>query len=103
MRSTALLGVGKIRIVVLDHRSFAINHPMLYRHLGQEIDEAQAVVVKTASNFQFFAAWRRKLIRVDAAGMTQSDLTRFDWKRVPRPIYPLDPMPEDAVPEPPGA
>ena len=90
LRRTALLEVGRVQIVVLDHRSFAINHPVLYTHLGLEIADARLVVVKTASNFQFFKPWRRDLIRVDSPGMTQSDLTAFDWKRIPRPIYPLD-------------
>ncbi|MBP87713.1 MAG: microcystin degradation protein MlrC [Planctomycetaceae bacterium] len=90
MRRTALLEVGQIRIVVLDHRSFAINHPLLYTHLGLDINDAKVVVLKTASNFHFFQHWRRGLIRVDSPGMTQSDLTAFDWKRLPRPTYPLD-------------
>jgi len=90
LRRTALLEVGRIRVAVLDHRSFAINHPVLYRHLGLDIADAQMVVVKTASNFQFFEHWRSGLIRVDSPGMTQSDLRAFEWKRVPRPIYPLD-------------
>lgn len=87
---TALLEVGQVRIVVLDQRSFAINHPSLYTHLGLEIGDARMVVLKTASNFQFFSRWRQGLIRVDSPGMTQSDLTAFQWKRVPRPMYPLD-------------
>ncbi len=87
---TALLEVGRIRIVVLDQRTFAINHPVLYTHLGLEIAEAKMVVVKTASNFQFFERWRKGLIRVDSPGMTQSDLTAFEWQRIPRPMYPLD-------------
>lgn len=91
---TALLEVGQVRIVVLDQRSFAINHPTVYTHLGLEIKDAKMVVVKTASNFQFFSPWRKGLIRVDAPGMTQSDLTAFDWKRVPRPMYPLDELRE---------
>jgi microcystin degradation protein MlrC len=87
---TALLEVGQIRIVVLDQRSFAINHPVLYTHLGLEIADAAIVVVKTASNFQFFSRWRKGLIRVDSPGTTQSDLTAFQWKCTPRPMYPLD-------------
>ncbi|MBC8352697.1 MAG: M81 family metallopeptidase [Planctomycetes bacterium] len=90
LRRTALLEVGSVRIVVLDHRSFAINHPILYTHLGLDVGEAKMVVVKTASNFQFFRPWCKGIIRVDSPGMTQSDLTAFDWKRLPRPIYPLD-------------
>jgi len=90
LRQTALLEVGNIRLVLLNHRSFAVNHPVLYRHLGLEIADAKLVVLKTASNFQFFERWSNELIRVDSPGMTQSDLTAFDWKRLPRPIYPLD-------------
>ncbi|MGE3799210.1 MAG: M81 family metallopeptidase [Thermomicrobiales bacterium] len=90
LRRTALLQVGSIYIALLDHRSFAINHPVLYTHLGLDMADARMVVVKTASNFQFFSRWRNGLIRVDSPGTTQSDLTAFEWKRLPRPIYPLD-------------
>ena len=91
---TALLEVGPIRIVLLGHRSFAVNHPVLYQHLGIDIADAKMVVVKTASNFQYFAPWRKELIRVDSPGMTQSNLHRFEWQRVTRPIYPLDDLAE---------
>jgi microcystin degradation protein MlrC len=90
LRRTALLEVGNVKIVVLDHRSFAINHPVLYMHLGLDVSAAKVVVLKTASNFQFFRQWCKAIIRVDSPGTTQSDLTAFDWKHLPRPIYPLD-------------
>ena len=90
LQRTALLRVGAVQIALLDHRSFAINHPVLYTHLGVDLTDAKMVVLKTASNFQFFARWRRGLIRVDSPGTTQSDLTAFRWQRLPRPIYPLD-------------
>lgn len=88
----ALVEVGQVRLVLIEERTFAINHPVLYTHLGLDVTAARGVVVKTASNFQFFAPWRTKLIRVDSPGMTQSDLTAFTWKRTPRPIYPFDPI-----------
>jgi microcystin degradation protein MlrC len=90
LKRTALLKVGDVRIAVLDHRSFAINHPILYTHLGVDPADAKMVVVKTASNFQFFARRRRALIRVDTPGTTQSNLKDFRWRKIPRPIYPLD-------------
>jgi microcystin degradation protein MlrC len=93
LRQTALLQVGSIYLALLDHRSFAVNHPVLYTHLGLDMADAKMVVVKTASNFQFFSRWRKALIRVDSPGTTQSDLTAFQWQRIPRPIYPLDPLP----------
>ena len=87
---TALLECGAVRVVLLDRGSFAINHPLLYTHLGIDVADAKMVVVKTASNFQFFARWRKRLIRVDTPGTTQSDLTQFRWQRLPRPIDPFD-------------
>lgn len=92
LKRTALLKIGAVYVALLDHRSFAINHPVLYTHLGLDMTDARMVVVKTASNFQFFAKWRTGLIRVDTPGTTQSNLRAFNWKRLPRPIYPLDPL-----------
>jgi microcystin degradation protein MlrC len=66
---------------------------VFYTHLGLDIADAKTVVVKTASNFQFFRRWRKELIRVDSPGTTQSDLTALTWQRLPRPIYPLDAFP----------
>lgn len=88
----ALIERGGLRVALLDHRSFAINHPLLYAHLGVEVAEAKLVVVKTASNFQFFSRWRKQLLRVDTPGTTQSDLGAFTWRRIPRPIDPFDPL-----------
>jgi microcystin degradation protein MlrC len=87
---TALVESGAVRIVLLEQRSFAINHPLLYAHLGIDVSQARMVVVKTASNFQFFAPWRKSLIRVDTPGTTQSNLAAFTWRRLPRPIDPFD-------------
>lgn len=89
LRQTALLEIGAIRLVLLDHRSFAINHPILYTHLGLDMNDAQQVVVKTASNFQFFERWRRGLVRVDSPGTTQSNLRAFHWRHIPAGTYPL--------------
>jgi microcystin degradation protein MlrC len=94
LQRTALLQVGSIHIVLLGHRSFAVNHPVLYTHLGLDIADAKLVVLKTASNFQFFRRWRSGLIRVDSPGTTQSNLTAFSWKHLPRPTYPLDAIPD---------
>lgn len=89
---TALVESGQVRLALLDNRSFAINHPILYTHLGVNVAQAKLVIVKTASNFQFFAPWRKGLIRVDTPGTTQSNLAAFTWKRLPRPIFPFDEM-----------
>ena len=56
------------------------------------IEDAKIVVLKTGSNFQYFEPWRKGLIRVDSPGATQSNLKDFTWRRLPRPIFPLDEM-----------
>ncbi len=91
---TAAVACGAVRVVLLEERSFAVNHPLLYTHLGIDVAAAKMVVVKTASNFQFFAPWRKRLIRVDTPGTTQSDLSAFRWQHLPRPIDPFDEVPE---------
>ena len=91
---TVLLEVGNIKLVLAESRMTAINYPIMYMQFGLDIADAKMVVVKTASNFQYFAKWRKDLIRVDSPGMTQSTLQDFEWVRVPRPLYPLDELPE---------
>ena len=90
---SALIECGAVKIVLLEERTFAINHPSLYWHLGVDVHEARVVVVKTASNFQFFAPWRTALYRADTPGTTQSNLRAFPWRHLPRPIAGLDSYP----------
>jgi microcystin degradation protein MlrC len=33
----------------------------------------------------------REIIEVDAPGLSSSNLARFDFRRIRRPIFPLDP------------
>jgi len=86
----ALLVAGRLRIAVMAEPAGGVNHPHLYQSLGLAVEDARAVVMKTASNFQYFAEWEPEMVRVDTAGMTQSDLTNFEWHSAPRPIFPLD-------------
>lgn len=87
---TVLLEIGAIKLVLMEDKNYAINHPVLYENLGLDVSKAKMVVLKTGSNFQFFEPWKKALIRVDSPGTTQSDLTGFEWTHLPRPIYPLD-------------
>jgi microcystin degradation protein MlrC len=94
MGRAVLLEVGPIKLVVSAQRGVGGNHPIVYRHLGIEPAEAKMVVLKTASNFQYYASMMSQLVRADTPGMTQSHLEQFHWARLPRPIYPLDDLPE---------
>ena len=66
---------------------------MLEMH-GIDIAAARCVVVKSRGHFragfdEFFPDAR--IFEVDAPGLTSPVLGRFAWKRLPRPVFPLDP------------
>lgn len=90
MGHAVLLTVGNIHIVVSEARSIGGNHPIVYRHFGIEPADAKMAVLKTASNWQYYADMTSEVIRVDTPGATMSRLQDFTWKDLPRPIYPLD-------------
>lgn len=90
MGRVALFQVGPVLLLVSELRGLAGNHPDIYRAFGIEPKQYRMAVVKTASNFQYFAPITSRLIRVDTRGPGQSDVKGLPWQRLPRPIYPLD-------------
>jgi microcystin degradation protein MlrC len=91
--SCALLRVGNVLVGVSRYRTGSVLTPEFWEHLGVDAtdrDAVRTVVVKTASNFQYFADWTEKLVRVDTPGHSQSRVLEFDWQRLPRPTFPLD-------------
>ena len=69
---------------------------MFFESFGIDIAQARVVCVKSRGHFRAgFAPWfgPEQVVEVDTAGLTSPILERFDWKGLPRPVYPLD---EDA-------
>ena len=89
---TVIFDVGPATLLVSERTGAAGNVPDVYRAFGIEPAEFQMAVLKTASNFQFFRSITSEVIRVDTPGPGQSDVVGLPWRRVPRPIYPLDPI-----------
>ncbi len=90
MGQTALLEIGSIKVVVSEYRGIGGNHPVVYRRFGIEPAEAKIVVLKTASNFQYYAPMTSEVIRADTPGPTMSHIKHFNWQYLARPIYPLE-------------
>jgi len=86
----ALLEIGAVRLVVTEKRGIGGNHPAVYEHFGIDVWNARMVVVKTASNWQYYQPWIDQVVRVDTPGATTSHLEDLTWQHLPRPIYPLD-------------
>ena len=71
--------------------------PALFELFGINISDARSVVVKSRGHFragfdEFFKD--DQILEVDAPGLTSPVLSNFEFKGLPRPIYPLD---EDTV------
>lgn len=87
-----LFDVGPVTLMITELRGVAGNLPGVYEALGVDLRDYKMAVLKTASNFQYFAPITSEVIRVDTRGPGQSDVFTLPWVRTPRPIYPLDPM-----------
>lgn len=88
-------GPGGIVAIVISSRQQTAD-PMFFESFGLDIADARVVCVKSRGHFRAgFMPWFKpgQVFEVDTAGLTSPVLSRFDWKRLPRPVYPLD---EDA-------
>ncbi len=92
MGRTVVFDVGPVTLLVSELRGVAGNLPDVYHAFGVEPTDYKMAVLKTASNFQYFAPIASQVIRVDTIGPGQSDVLRLPWKRIARPMYPLDPI-----------
>jgi microcystin degradation protein MlrC len=91
---TALLDLGGIQVVVISIRTQCAD-PVFLEMTGLDIAKARAVVVKSRGHFragfdEFFAS--DQVIEVDAPGLTSPILSRFDFRYMPRPVFPVDPV-----------
>lgn len=90
MGRAVVFDVGPVTLLISELRGVAGNLPEVYRALGVEPADYKMAVLKTASNFQYFASLTSQVIRADTRGPGQSDVFGLPWKRIPRPVYPLD-------------
>lgn len=88
---TVVLRCGGVDIILTEKR-YAATSLTLYRCLGIEPTEKKIIVVKSAVHFR--AAHEpiaKRIIEVDAPGIHGVRLAAFNYKKVRRPIFPLDP------------
>lgn len=89
--ATVALEVDNVLLVISERPGSAGRAPVHFTGLGIDVDSYDAVVLKTASNFQFWSAdLTTNVVRADTSGPTQSDMIGLNWERIPRPMYPLD-------------
>ncbi len=87
---TAVLQVGQI-FVVLSRKPVYTWDEECYRSVGLFPREAKLVQVKSPGGFRpTYEPFAKLIIDVDTPGPTDSDLARLPYRRVTRPLFPLD-------------
>ncbi|MEO7382161.1 MAG: M81 family metallopeptidase [Paracoccaceae bacterium] len=89
---SVLLELDGISVVVISIRTQCAD-PIFLEMMGLDIGAARAVAVKSRGHFragfdEFFAS--AQVVEVDTPGLTSPVLTRFDFKGLPRPVFPID-------------
>jgi microcystin degradation protein MlrC len=84
-------GPGGIELQLTEVRGHP--HDLNYfRAFGIEPTERRILVLKSAAHFRAaFEPIATKVIEVDAPGISSPKLTTFPYRRLRRPVYPLDP------------
>ena len=92
MGRTSVLEIGAISLLVSE-KAVPVVNPELYRSQGVEPMEKKIVIVKSPTNFRAeYAPFAAKMILVDTPGVSSANIRKLPYRRVPRPIYPLDDM-----------
>jgi len=74
--------------------------PNFFRRLGLSLWKADVVVVKNLFPFRImYGLYNRKTFNVHTAGTTELDVSRLNYKKIPRPIYPLDDIKDWRMPK----
>jgi microcystin degradation protein MlrC len=94
---TAVLDVDDVKVILITYRWQTLD-PEMIRFVGIDPLREKILVVKSTIHYRAaFEPIAREIIEVDAPGLSSSNLARFDFRRIRRPIFPLDP---DTVYEP---
>ena len=90
MGPCAVLRRGQISLLVFSNAVFTVD-PAMYRAVGLEPSAAQIVVVKSHAQFRAgYAGLAKEIILLDTPGPSSDHLAALDFRRVPRPLFPLE-------------
>jgi microcystin degradation protein MlrC len=89
---SAVLGIGAVRLVVRSRPGWEWDTGV-YRSVGLEPAEAALVFVKSPSHFRVgFGPLAARVLTADTPGASVANMHRVPWKRVTRPLWPVDPV-----------
>lgn len=90
MGNSVVFEVGQVRILIAERPARTVD-PELFRSHGIEPLHSKIVVVKSPNGFR--AAYEpiaKRILVVDTPGVSTAKLESLPWRRINRPIYPLD-------------
>ncbi len=97
MGRSIVLEVGQVHILIAERSAMTVD-PELFRSHGIDPAYCKIVVVKSPNGFRSaYGPIAPAMFVVDTPGVSTANLATLPFKRVPRPIYPLDrdtPKPE---------
>ncbi|HEX9125787.1 MAG TPA: M81 family metallopeptidase [Methylomirabilota bacterium] len=89
--TTAVLDVNDVKVILISYRWQTLD-PEMIRFVGIDPLDHKILVVKSTIHYRAaFEPIAAEIIEVDAPGLSSSNLARFGFKRIRRPIFPLDP------------
>ena len=89
---TAVLGTGRAEIVVTErhHEPFDL---VIFRHCGIEPTAKRFLMLKSRIHYRAgFKPIAAAIVECEGHGVTHADLSLYPYRKLRRPIYPLDEM-----------
>ena len=89
---TAVLDTGRAKIVVTSrpHEPFDVG---VFTHAGIDPRKLRYIMLKSRIHYRAgFRPIASHVVECAGEGVTNADLSVYDYRRLVRPIYPLDPM-----------
>lgn len=88
-KSTRLV-VGNVDVIVCSMKSQLLDDELLKLH-GIDLEDYKIIGIKSSQHFRgFFEHKVAKIITVDGPGISTFNFSQFDFKKISKPIYPLD-------------
>jgi microcystin degradation protein MlrC len=90
MGPSAVVEVGEVKILIASRSAMTVD-PELYRSHGIDPLHLKIVVVKSPNGFRAcYEPIAKAIFVVDTPGVSTANLQSLPWRRVRRPIHPLD-------------
>lgn len=87
---TAAVRIGGIDVILISKRTQALGTE-LFTQLGLRIEDYRMLVLKSAQHFAgAYGPHASLIVRADTGGCCPQDITKHDFRKLRRPLWPLD-------------